>query len=402
MFSAFFSGSETAYFNLTRRQAKNLRQAAGRLQKLAGSLISKPAKLLGTLLFGNMLINVLYFAIASTFTVSIEREFGVTAAIVAAASTFAAIVCFGEIFPKSFAFANARTVSVSVSVPMYFLMKAFSPLVYFFNHFAVTPITNVLLGPRQKTRDISTDDFKALIAESSKRGLITADENKFLSEVIELGFLKVRNVMCPRVDIVACKISEMPENAIEMMRRNGLTKIPVYRDKIDNIQGLVYLRDIVLNRDKPLGKLITEANFVPEQKSVESLLEFFRDNGVDIAIVVDEYGGLAGTVRLEDIAEELLGPIDSTSEPEPVEQIGPFEFRLSGNLAIHDWAAAFHIDIEESQIATLGGLVTALIGRIPKPGDTAYLRNLKFTVEKVKKHRVQSIILKFEPIKQDE
>jgi putative hemolysin len=118
--------------------------------------------------------------------------------------------------------------------------------------------------------------------------------------------------------------------------------------------------------------------------------------------VVDEYGGIAGTVRLEDIAEELFGQMEAADGVEPVKQMGPFEYRLRGNLAIHDWTAAFGIDVTETRICTVGGLVTLLLGKAPKSGDTAYLKNLKFTVENVRKHRIESVILTLEPLWSDE
>ena len=139
-------------------------------------------------------------------------------------------------------------------------------------------------------------------------------------------------------------------------------------------------------------------NFVPEQKTVESLLEFFRSSKTDTAIVVDEYGGIAGTVSLEDIVEELVGPIEPLKGIEPVKQLGPMTYRLAGSLAIHDWADAFGIDVAESRLATIGGLVVALLGKIPRTGDVARLRNLKFTVELVRKHRIESIVLELMPL----
>jgi CBS domain containing-hemolysin-like protein len=182
------------------------------------------------------------------------------------------------------------------------------------------------------------------------------------------------------------------------MLKNHLTKLPVYVRTIDNIVGLVHLRQLLLKADMSLDKLVQQVNFVPEQKTVESLLEFFRRTGTDTAIVVDEYGGIAGSVRLEDIAEELLGPIELGSGVEPIEQLGPFEYRLAGNLTIHDWAEAFGIEPTETRLSTIGGLVTALVGKIPKSGDVAYLKNLKFTVESVRKHRIETLILTLEPI----
>jgi magnesium and cobalt transporter len=140
---------------------------------------------------------------------------------------------------------------------------------------------------------------------------------------------------------------------------------------------------------------------VPEQKTVESLLEFFRRSKTDMAIVVDEYGGIAGSVRLEDIAEELLGQIEPTDQTEQIEQTGPFEYRLSGNVAIHDWSDVLDIDLAQTRMVTIGGLVTALLGKMPSNGDVAYLKNLKFTVEKVRKRRIETLILTLEPFQSD-
>ena len=128
------------------------------------------------------------------------------------------------------------------------------------------------------------------------------------------------------------------------MQNNRLTKIAVYAKSIDNIIGMVHLRDMLLNPDTPLDKFVRKVHFVPEQKTVESLLELFRKTKTDTAIVVDEYGGIDGSIQLEDIAEELIGPIQAGEKPEPIQSIGPLEYRLSGNLPIHDWAEVFDIE----------------------------------------------------------
>jgi CBS domain containing-hemolysin-like protein len=185
------------------------------------------------------------------------------------------------------------------------------------------------------------------------------------------------------------------------MEANHLTKIPVYAGAIDNLVGLVHLREILIKEDISLDKIVRKVNFVPEQKTVESLLEFFRRSRTDTAIVVDEYGGIAGYACLEDIAEELFGQIEPASEIEPIQQRGPFEYRLAGDIPIHDWAEVFDIDLAETRQVTIGGLVTALLGRIPKSGDVARMRNLKFTVERVRKHRIETVILNFEPFETD-
>ncbi len=394
--SAFFSGAETTFSNLTHRQRKQLRESHHRLANLASRLLNKPSQLLNCFLFGNMTVNVLFYAAASVLTVRINEQSAIAGAIVAFAS-FTALVLFGEILPKSIAYANSKSLSIIFALPVFICLQIFTPIGFVFNFFILEPILRLFLGPTRSPGTITIAEFKTLIETTRKQGLITDDENKLFTEVIELGFLKVRHVMRPRVDMIACAVTESSHNAREKMQNNHLTKLPVYVRTIDNIIGVVHLRELLLDETASLDKIVQQVHFVPEQKTVESLLDFFRKSKTDMAIVVDEYGGIAGSVQLEDIAEELFGQMEATSHIEPIKQTGPFEYRLAGNLAIHEWSEVFSIDLEETRQATIGGMVTALLGKIPKSGDTVNLKNLKFTVENVHKHRIETVILTFEP-----
>lgn len=399
-FSAFFSGAETTFSNITRRQIKQLKESKNKLSHLAFRLLNNQRKLLNCFLFGNMTVNVLYYATFSILIINVNKQ-STTAGVILAIFSFVAVLLLGEILPKSMAYANSKALSVVFALPSYFFLKIFTPFGFLFKYIILDPFLRLLLGPKITPRAITTSEFVSLIESTRKQGLITADENKLLTEVVELGYLKVRHVMKPRVDMIACELKEANRQVREKMRKNRLTKLPVYAGAIDNIVGVVHFRELLLNENVPLNKIVRQVNFVPEQKTVESLLEFFRKTKTDIAIVVDEYGGIAGSVVLEDIAEELVGQIEPSGQNEPIEQTGPFEYRLRGNLAIHDWIEIFGIDLEDTQQATIGGLVTALLGKIPQSGDVAYIRNLKFTVEKMNKNRIESIILSFEPFSND-
>jgi putative hemolysin len=394
--SAFFSGSETAFINLSPRQRRLLEKSEHKLQKLVTNLLSKRRKLLNCFLLGNMTVNVLFFAVSSTLIIRL-KEYGGPIAVFTALLSFVGVLLLGEILPKSVAYANSRNFCLAAALPAYLCLQIFGPVEMVFKAVILEPALRLLLGPARHPKAITAGEFKSLIENTRKQGLITADENKLFTEVIELGFLKVRHVMRPRVDMIACNVNESSDEARDKMTKNHLTKIPVYVRSIDNIVGLAHLRQILLRDDVTLDKIVQKVNFLPEQKTVESLLEFFRRSKTDIAIVVDEYGGIAGAVRLEDIAEELLGQIEPTSQAEPIEQTGPFEYRLLGNVAIHDWADVLGIDLAQTRMVTLGGLVTALLGKIPKPGDSTCLKNLKFTVEKVKQHRIETLVLTLKP-----
>jgi len=396
--SAFFSGSETAFFNLTRRQGKQLEGSKHKVHRLAARLLKKPGLLLTCLLLGNITVNVLFYALSSTLVFRAKATWSISAAAAVAFATFMVLVLLGEILPKSLAYANSRSFAIAAALPVFLSVQVLRPAAFAFRFLILEPVLRILLGHRRNPKAITLNEFRSLIDLSRRRGWITKDENRLLAEVVELGFLKVRHVMQPRVDIVACDVTDSVDVARERMRKHGLTKMPVYVKDIDNIVGMVHLRHILLKVGASLDRLVQPVHFVPEQKTVESLLEFFRKTETDVAVVVDEYGGIAGSVRLEDIAEELFGGDDVPGEVEPIEQLGPFQYRLSGDLPIHDWADVFGIDLGETRVSTIGGLVTALLGTIPKTGDVAYLGNLKFTVEQIHKRRIETVVLSFEPI----
>jgi len=395
--SGYFSGSETALFNLTRRQIKQLNSSSHKVQRLLSRLLKKPGLLLNCLLLGNMTVNVLYFAVSSVLVLGVKQRWGVVPASGLALATFLGLVLLGEIVPKSLAYRNSWPVALATTLPTFICVQIFGPVAFLYRVLFLEPVLRVVLGHRRRPNPITLGEFRSLIDLSRRRGVISADENRLLAEVVELSFLKVRHVMLPRVDMVACEMSDPPSLARQRMQEHGLTRIPIYVRDIDDVAGFVHRRQLLLKPDASLDSLVQPIQIVPEQKTVESLLEFFRKTGTDMAIVVDEYGGIAGSVRLEDVADELLGGPEIAGG-EPIEQLGPFQYRLSGDLAVHDWADVFDIDLEETRLSTVGGLVTALLGTIPKTGDEAVLGNLRFKVERVRKHRIESVVLSLDPI----
>ncbi len=395
--SAFFSGSETAFFNLTRRQISILHKSRHRLHRLAASILNRPRELLGSLLLGNIAVNVCFYSLTAMLAVQVGRRLGAPAAGVTAAVGLGILVLFGEMLPKSVAYLNSARLAVAGALPCYVCTKILGPVQSVFNFLLVEPAIRLLLGSPKKPGQITIAELKILLDLTRQAQLISAEENQLLGEVVEFGLLKVRQVMRPRVDMVSCNVEAGAEKAKKLMLKKGLTKLPVFEGAIDNVLGLVHIRQILLQPNDRLRKLVQKVPLVPEQKTVESLLEFFRQSGTDTAVVVDEYGGIAGIVSLEDIVEELLGPLEVSSDVEPVQQIGPMQYRLTGNLAIHDWIDAFGISVSQTRLSTIGGLVTALLGKIPRAGDSVYLKNLKFTVENVARHRIETVILSVQP-----
>ena len=399
--SGFFSAAETAFFHLSGRGAGGAAGTKHGLDKLVAGLLKEPNRLLTSLLLGNMLVNVLFFSLAGVLAVRVQERYGGAAGAVCGILCFMLVLLFGEMLPKSVAYANARGVSLVASAPIYVCTRVFVPVITVIDWIIVKPVVRLLAHPAKVgggSRPITINQLKLLLEGSERRGLLSADQNQLLLEALEFGFLKVRNVMRPRVEMAACSLKDKACDVRGMMQQRGLRKMPVYKSEIDSIVGLVYLRDLVLEPDAEVEKLLREALFVPEQKTVESLVEFFRRQGDDFAVAVDEYGGIAGSVSLEDVVEQLLGPVGTKEGTELIKQLGPMKYRLSAGLSIHDWSEAFGVDPEQIRLTTLGGLVTALLGKIPKAGDTTVWQNMKFTVESVNKNRIERLILSLEPM----
>lgn len=394
--SAYCSGTETAFFSLSKRQVKKLRDAGQRLGRLVADLLLKPGDLLGALLLGNLIVNTLFFATSSVLMLKVERHLGVTPAAAVALVTFLCLVLFGEILPKSLAYANPERFSVWVALPTLVVVRVLTPIVTLFHWLVAEPVLRLLLGTGDRHRTVTGDEFKALIEATRAKGLINEQQGRLFTEVVSFNLLRVRHVMRPRVDMVACAAVDDRVHAQKLMIDHCVTTLFVYEDQMDHVLGAVELRALVMSPSASLVELVRPVQFVPEQKTVESLLQFFRKMHVDAAIVVDEYGGVAGSVSIEDVAEELFGPLQSSESMEPIESLGSGRYRLSGSLPIHDWIKAFGLRPAQTGVATVGGWVTALLGRIPRDKDRVCWRHLKFTVERMHKHRVVSVILRLE------
>ena len=390
--SAFFSGSETAFFHLSQRTVRQFSQSGKKMERLTAITLTNPSQFLTALLFGNMLVNVLYFALTSMMSFQFGRSSGPVVGTLVAVSGFVLLLLLGEMLPKSLAYTNARQFCLLAAPACYLILKILGPLLFIIDLFIVQPTIRLFVGTPQKA-DISIKQLKVLLDSSRRQGLISGNENQLLAEILKFSFLKVRHVMQPRVEMPSCCVRTSVKSVTQEMLGKNITQIPVYTKSIDSIVGFIHLRDLLVHPERSLSTMVRHAQFVPEQKSVESLIDFFRQTKTDTAIVVDEYGGVAGWVELDDIMEQLLGPLEDADEVEPIEQVGPMEYRLRANLSIHEWMDAFGIDIKQERQVTIGGFVIALLGRIPKEGDEVRFKNVRFIVERVKQNRIQTILL---------
>ncbi len=402
--SAFFSGSETALFNLSRSQLRRFRSARSPFQNLAARLMDDPRRLLVTVLFGNMVVNVAFFATSVVLVLAIGRSHPRQAATWRWVITGLApllVIVFGEVTPKSVAATMPARLAPIAAGPLTVLEYVVLPLRLILGKLVVAPLERLITGRRPQYRPhVTTDELQSLVEVAAKEGAVSRDESEMLIEVLGLGEMPVREVMTPRVEIVACDVSRPTREAVDLLIRSRHSKLVVYEGEVDKVRGVVYAKQALLSPEEPLEDLLRPVHYVPETKTVESLLKDFRAERIQFALVVNEYGGLAGLVTLEDCLEEIVGEIEDDDEAppavEPVRRLSEREYLLAGNLSVRSWADVFDLSppTNGGRYSTVAGFVTSLLGRVPARGDTAQWQNLEFTVEEVRRQRVTRVRLK--------
>jgi CBS domain containing-hemolysin-like protein len=389
--AALVAGTETALFNLSRGQLYQMRHSADRTDRLVPALMRYPRRVLNTLLLANLLISVAFAALGAVVTLDLGRR-GAPGWQLAAASVgpLVVLILFGEVMPKLLAFATAaRWAALSVRA-MGVVGRVLSPALWLMDQMLVGPMTR-LLAPRRAPRDITVRELAALLDLSARRGIIAHDANVLLQEIVDLTQLRVSDIMVPRVDMVAYDVNDPPAGLVELFRKSHLRKMPAYDGQPDRVLGVIYGKTLLLNPGKPLRELVVKLPFVPETANVERLLIQLRVTRKQMAIVVDEFGGVAGLVTLQDIVEQIVGDIydarDAQARP-AVQRVSERVCVIDGNLSIHDWAEAFRMDLPPGRVTTVGGFVTSLLGRIPKEGDQVRYRNLRITVLSLRGRRI--------------
>ncbi len=399
--SGAISGSETALFALDRQALRRFRRSGHRLEQLAVRLMEHPRRVLMTVLIANTAVNVAVFAVSYVTTRGAEP--GAGGAWRAAAMgmiTLVLVILCGEILPKAVAYTSAERFSPYAAVLIYVLQNVLAPFRWILGLTLVTPLTRLLTPPGVLMPGVDVDELQFLVDQSAREGVIDSRENHMLQALVALPDVRVRDIMVPRVDIESVSITESPQVIRRLMRDTHRRKIPVYRRDPDDIVGLLYTRDVFLNPHRSTQSLLRPVEFVPEQADLGDLIRHFKETRTQLAVVVDEYGGTAGLVTVEDVLEEIVGDISEAGQPQeqpPVEALDKNTYRVLGDLSIRAWKARFSVGRLKIDVNTVGGLLLAMLGRLPRVGDSVSIHNLTLTVDRMRGRRVECVIIQRRP-----
>ena len=416
LFEGVFVAAEIALVTMRRTRIDQLADEGSRGAARVKRLIAQPGRFLAVTQIGLTFIGFLASAYAAVnLTVSLTKAFEGTGIsfLVSSAEGLALIIVtlllalftivFGELVPKSLALAHTERFALGLSGFVDFLLRILGPIVS-----ALAAVTNSVsraLGAGEQSQGVmSTEELSLLVERGGEQGILEAEEEQMIQAVIELGDQRIHEVMVPRIAMVTLAASATMEEAIDKVIDEGHSRIPVYEETIDEIIGILYAKDLlpILKRptaERPaLRSLLRPPVFVPESMSVDDLLHEFQRRKVHLAIVLDEYGGTAGLVTIEDLLEEIVGEIqDEYDEEEPlVVRLSDDEARIDGRAAIDDLTDLFDVEIgleDEDEYDTVGGLIYHRIGGVPKPGDQVLVDGLTLTVETTDGRRVGKVLV---------
>lgn len=396
--SAIVSGAEVAFFSLSQKEIEDVLQENNPKGKIISNLLDRPKKLLATLLVANNFFNIgvviLFSFIGRNIfkdVVSDSLKFLLEVILV----TFL-ILLFGEILPKVYASRNNIKFAKRVAYPIAFLDKLLSPVSLPMR--AVTLYLHNKLG-KQKT-NFSVDQLSQALELTDSEGT-SSEEQKILEGIVSFGNTDTKQVMSPRIDIFALEISETFAEIYPKIIETGFSRIPVYRDNIDQIDGVLFVKDLLPHIDKTefdWTTLIREAFFVPENKKLDNLLKDFQSLKSHLAIVVDEYGGTSGLVSLEDVIEEIVGDISDEFDDEHLNfsQIDENNFLFEGKINLKDFYRIIDVDEDlfesrKGEAETLAGFILEILGNFPKKNQKIAFENCVFTIETVDNKRIKQI-----------
>ncbi len=395
--SAFFSSSETAFFSIPRQTVDELKKSSSRSSVLILELIKAPSKLLVSVLLGNLTVNILFFCISAVIAADISKTYGEFYQAIMGIIILLLVIIFGEILPKSIGLRFPLRIARVVCIPILLWQFISTPFRIFFTFIA----DRFKSANGNKTSSyINEDELKMLLDISEDEGKINSHAGEMIDDIIGLSSITVKHLMTPRVDVFQYSIETTIKDAISMSQKRKLYFIPVFEGNEDNTIGTIDIRKIYFegSHGDTLAHSLTEPVFVPETKHAGKLMEEMLDSKQNMVIVVDEYGGMSGIVTLDDLFKEVLGKTHRPGVP-LVTWLKRNVYRVNASLPIDNWEDFFSgslLEFDSSDITTIGGLVMYLFGELPKKGDTISFKNLRFTIEKMGKLRIASIILTIE------
>ena len=393
--SAFFSSNETALMSVNRIRLRSLADEGNKRASMALDILEdQMPKLLSAILIGNNIVNISASSLATTLAYSFG---GYMVSIVTLILTVL-ILIFGEITPKNYATINAEKITLRYIPIFKFLMTIMTPVIFIINLFSRGVMRLMRVDPDAASKAMTEEELRTIVDVSHEDGVIESDEKEMIYNVFDLGDATAKDIMVPRVHVTFADVESTYDELIEIFREDKFTRLPVYKDSQNNIVGIINMKDLLLydkNEEFVIDRFLRKPHFTYETKSISDLLVEMKDSTFNIAIVLDEYGDMAGLITLEDILEEIVGEIHDEydeKEDELVQKISDREYIIEGSMHLDDVNDHLNTELDSEDYDSLGGFIIEHLDRLPVAGDEVITEEgIRLIVEKLDKNRIEKV-----------
>ena len=403
LLSAFFSSAETALTTVNkftlRSMADNGNKRAARVLKL----ISNSDKLISTILIGNNIVNISASALATTLTTNL---FGSKAVGIATGILTLLILLFGEITPKTLAQNNSVKMSILYVDVVRFLVYIFTPFVFIINKISHVIFWILRMDTNGSAKSITEDELITMVNVSEEEGVIENKEKEMITNVVDFGDSRVRDIMIPRADVTMVPVTATYDELLKQYMEVPYTRLPVYKDSRDNVIGILHVKDLFFYKathdinNFDVTNIVREPFYVYEFQKTNDLLANMKSSSNSIGIVLDEYGVCVGLISMEDLIEEIIGDIKDEyddAEHNNIVKIDDAHYSIDGGIKLDDLNDALDLDIESEDYDSIGGYIIQLLDHLPSVGDTASDGVISCKVTKLDKNRVSRVLLEILP-----
>ena len=393
--SAFFSSNETALMSVNRIRLRSLADEGNKRAAMALDILeNQTPKLLSAILIGNNIVNISASSLATTLAYSFG---GYMVSIVTLILTVL-ILIFGEITPKNYATINSEKITLRYIPVFKFLMTIMTPVIFIINLFSRGVMRLMRVDPDEANKAMTEEELRTIVDVSHEDGVSESDEKEMIYNVFDLGDATAKDIMVPRVHVTFADVASTYDELIDIFREDKFTRLPVYKDSQNNIVGIINMKDLLLydkDTEFVIDNFLRKPHFTYERKSISDLLVEMKDSTFNIAIVLDEYGDMAGLITLEDILEEIVGEIHDEydeKEDELVQKISDREYIIEGSMHLDDVNDHLHTELDSEDYDSLGGFIIEHLDRLPVAGDEVITEEgIRLIVEKLDKNRIEQV-----------
>lgn len=395
---AFLSSSEAALISVNKLRIKQLAEKGSTRARIIQEILNNHERLFGTILLTENFFIILATSLGTAILLNI---FGHEGWIYASMIMTVLIVLLGEITPKTIAVTYSNAIALLVAIPVKFLIYITHPIVWFFTRLPGW-LLNIFGAHAPPSPFVTEEDIRTMIDLGGEEGQLHEDERDMLHKVFEFGDTIASEAMVPRTEIVAISSDAKVKDALALVKEKGYSRYPVISETVDNIVGMLYVKDILINMsegkatdESSIKDFTRDAYYIPENKRVRSLLDEMQKRKFQIAIVMDEYGGTDGLITLEDLMEEIVGSLQDEFEEmgaeRDVEVIDESTFMVSGATELDEISELIGVNISSDDFNTFGGFIFGLFGRLPKVGEQIRYHNLRFLVIEMDGRKITKI-----------